>query len=136
MTQDEKDRLLDLLDNEAKWCREADARDDQGNPVHYGDEAAVAWDIVGGMCRLFGWDRSCELFVVVAGNVAGARPGDPDQDQGMRAMAAVQDFNDDPDTTYESVITKLRDIPISQGSPSPAALPPDEPPAVEQGMPQ
>ena len=133
MTQDEKDRLLDLLDNETKWCQEADARDGQGDPVHYDGETAVAWDIVGGMCRLFGWDRSCELFATVAQHVAGPRPEHPHQDQGMRAMAAVQDFNDDPNTTYESVIAKLRDIPTSQGSPFPAALPPDESATLEEG---
>ncbi len=123
MTQDEKNKLLDLLGNEGKWCRETDARDEQGDPVHYDDEKAAAWDVVGGMCRLFGWSRACELFGQVARHFTGSQPPRTLQDPEMGAMAVLQDFNDDQNTTYTSVMAQLQGLPVSQGRPSSAAFP-------------
>ena len=118
MMQEEKDKLLALLDSESKWCQEVDARDDQGAPVHYNDEAAVAWDIVGGMCHLFGWSRACTLFVQLSRHIVGQQHFRMFQDREMVAMGALQDFNDDSDTTYDVVIEKLRDMPVWSQRPS------------------
>ena len=93
MTQDEKDKLLDLFSARGRWCQDAEARDASGSPVHYSDEAAVAWDITGGMCRLFGWERACELFIHAADSTGQAGDAGP-RDRAMVAMGALQDFND------------------------------------------
>ena len=127
MRQDEKDRLLGLFDDQRRWCREVDARDDQGNAVHYDDPAAVAWDIVGGMCHLFGWRRACELFAQMTRHVVGSPPGSRwSTDPQMLAMAALQDFNDRPDTTFELVVAKLREAPVWSRKPSSEAPAPIE----------
>lgn len=62
------------------------------------------------MCFLFGWERACKLFAQVGRHVAGLK-----QDQRLRnretaAMAALLDFNDKLDTTYDLVMERLRDV--------------------------
>ena len=115
MMPDEKDRLLALFDNQNKWCQLHEARDGQGNQVPYSDEAAVAWDVVGGMCRLFGWRRACQLFGQLSRHISGTQKTRFGQDEDMIAMAALFDFNDAADTTYEKVMSMLTDMPIWRG---------------------
>ncbi len=110
MMEDEKDKLLALFENEGRWCQRVEARDQRDNPVHYNDARAAAWDVVGGMCFLFGWDRACKLFVQVAQQVTGLKHGHATRDREMAAMAALQDFNDKRDTTYDLIMARLRDV--------------------------
>ena len=110
MMQYEKDKLLALFENKSRWCQHVEARDKRGSPVHYNDERATAWDVVGGMCFLFGWERACKLFAQVGRHVTGLK-----RDQGLRnreaaAMASLLDFNDKCDTTYDLVMARLRDM--------------------------
>jgi hypothetical protein len=118
MTQDEKNRLLELFKNEHRWCKNAEARDKRGKPVHYSDKAAVAWDLIGGMCVLFGWERAVKLFIDVARHVTGQQEDWADREWTMAAMASVQDFNDKRETTYPLIIARLRSMPVHRQSPS------------------
>lgn len=110
MMQDEKDRLLALFEEESRWCQRVEARDKQGRPVHYSDGRAAAWDVVGGMCFLFGWDRACKLFVQVSRQVTGLKRSRLVRDPEMAAMASLQDFNDRCDTTFDLIRDRLRDM--------------------------
>lgn len=120
MTQDEKDMLLALFGDEERWCQHAEARDGKGHAVHYSDETATAWDVVGGMCHLFGWERACELFMHVGRHVTGLEQSPEIQDGEIAAMAALQDFNDKRSTKYELIIARLRNMPLQGGRLSPA----------------
>jgi hypothetical protein len=111
MMQNQKDKLLALFENESKWCQRVEARDAHGNPVHYNDEAATAWDVVGGLCVLFGWERACTLFVQIGRHITGVKRSHACRDAEMAAMTSLQDFNDEPDTTYDLVMERLRDMP-------------------------
>jgi hypothetical protein len=117
MIQDEKDRLIALFDAESSWCRGMDAVDADGNAVHYDDSAAVSWDIVGGLCHLFGWKRACKLFEPMSRHFAkrrhsatAARPNTE-----MAAMSALFDFNDDDETTHELFMDRLKGLPVWHG---------------------
>ena len=110
MMQDEKEKLLTLFEDENRWCQHVEARDQRGNPVHYNDATAAAWDVVGGMCFLFGWERACKLFLQVSRDVTGLKRGPGLRDREMVAMASLQDFNDQRDTTYDLVMARLRDM--------------------------
>ena len=112
MKQEEKDKLLSLFAKEQSWCQGVEARDDQGNPARYGDERAAAWDLVGGLCYLFGWSRACKLFVQVVRHIAGSSRRWTSQDREMAAMRTLQDFNDRGDMTYEEVMERLRALPV------------------------
>lgn len=118
MMQHEKDELLALFENESKWCRNVEARDRRGNPVHYSDAAAAAWDLVGGMCCLFGWDRAMSLFVQVGRHITGAQRCRTRRDREIAAMVSLQDFNDRPDTTYDGIMERLRTMPVYCPRPS------------------
>ena len=83
MMPDEKAQLLALLEDERRWCRDAEARDADGNSVSFHDATAVAWDITGALCRLFGWRRACELFRQLDRHIHGKR--------GARTKASVPD---------------------------------------------
>jgi hypothetical protein len=112
MMQNEKDKLIALFGNERNWCQDFEARDEQGEPVPYNDETAVAWDLVGGMCHLFGWARACKLFVQLGRHISGPQRPRWMQDEEMVAMAALQEFNDSQETTHELVMTKLNEMPV------------------------
>ena len=114
---DEKERLLTLLDHEGKWCRDAEAHDANGDAVRYDDAAAVAWDVTGALCRLFGWQRACVLFGQLDRHIHGKRVtiGWPAHDTEVGAMAALQDFNDRNDTTYDIVRRQIETMPVWQG---------------------
>lgn len=116
MIQDEKDKLLALFEDERRWCRGVDAMDQDGQAVHYDDEQAVSWDIVGGLCHLFGWKRASRLFEPVSRNLAGRRHlHSPSQSQEIAAMSALLDFNDNDETTYEIVMARLHELPVWHG---------------------
>jgi len=116
MVQGEKDKLLSLLDSEKRWCQDAEARDMDGDPVRHSDLGAVAWDITGALCRLFGWRRARELFVQLDRHVNGRRKPAyrPGRDAGIDSMVALQDFNDRSDTTFEVLCEQIRTIPVWQ----------------------
>ena len=110
MMQDEKDKLLALFENESRWCQHVEARDKRGNPVHYNDERATAWDVVGGMCFLFGWERARKLFGQAGRDITGLKQRNGLRNLEIAAMASLQDFNDKRDTTFDLVIARLRDM--------------------------
>ncbi len=112
MTQEEKDLLLTLLSHPSKWCKDVEARDRRGEPVHYDDPQAVAWDIVGGMCRLFGWNRAVKLFCQTWQQLTGKPQPYPVFASEIRAMQCLQDFNDLPQTNYELVISRIRGLKV------------------------
>jgi hypothetical protein len=119
ITQAEKDRILALLGNSRSWCQEAEARDGQKLDVRFDDPTAAAWDLTGAVCHLFGWDRAMELFLQLARHLPGRKPstgrrGQPPRDMQISAMAALQDFNDQSQTTHESMIAWLTSIPIAR----------------------
>jgi hypothetical protein len=113
MMQHEKDRLLTLLGTSDRWCQHAEARDRRGDAVHYDDPAAIAWDLTGAVCVLFGWARALELFAQLERQIAGRKPAAKrafalqNNDPQICSMVAVQEFNDDAETTYELVIARL-----------------------------
>jgi len=116
MTPQEQQQLLALFDRGERWCQHAEARDRSGQPVSYDDEAAVAWDLTGALCRLFGWPRAGELFCELQRRLDGSRqtareerrPAGPAQDPQMRAMAALQEFNDHAQTNFAAVVALIR----------------------------
>ena len=113
MIQEEKDRLLALFEAGSSWCQGADAMDQHGQTVHFDDEQAVSWDIVGGLCHLFGWKRAFKLFEPVGRYLTGRRLLSlHSRNQEIAAMSALLDFNDDQATTYELMMARLRDIPV------------------------
>jgi hypothetical protein len=118
MMEHEKEQLLGLFASEAKWCQHCEARDPDGNPVRYDDKTAVAWDIAGGICHLFGWRRARELFRQLHRHIDGPQRPHCDRDEHIAAMAALFDFNDALDTTYAKVVRTLQDVRVWHGRPS------------------
>ncbi|GMU24548.1 MAG: hypothetical protein AMXMBFR13_46220 [Phycisphaerae bacterium] len=120
MMQDEKDRLLTLLATNSRWCQHAEARDRDGHAVHYDDPDAVAWDLTGAVCVLFGWARALELFAQLERQLIGRKSasnrsfGMRNRDPQMCSMVAVQEFNDHTDTTYELVVARLKSLSVYQ----------------------
>ncbi len=114
MMPNEKTQLLGLLEHPGKWCRNAEALDAGGNGVVYDDDAAVAWDLTGALCRLFGWQRACVLFEQVERHIVGKRrtAGWPLRDTGIEAMKALQEFNDRADTTFDVLRERLEAMPV------------------------
>ena len=80
----------------------------------YDDDAAVAWDITGALCRLFGWQRACVLFGQMERHIVGKRRtvGWPKRDTGIDAMKALQDFNDRADTTFDMLHERIEAMPV------------------------
>lgn len=118
MMPEEKEQLLVLLDHERRWCRGAEAHDANSDAVHYDDDAAVAWDVTGALCRLFGWRRACVLFGQLDRHITGKRVaiGWPARDAEMDAMGALQDFNDQVDMTFDVVRERIETMPVWQGT--------------------
>ena len=118
MMPEEKEQLLALLDHERKWCRGAEAQDANGDAVSYDDGAAVAWDLTGAMCRLFGWRRACVLFEQLDRHINGKRVaiGWPSGDAEMHAMGALQNFNDQVDMTFDLVRARIDTMPVWHGT--------------------
>lgn len=117
MTQAEKDRLLALLDRPARWCQGAEARDARGEAVRYNAPEAVAWDIVGGMCYLFGWDRSLAIFAQAWRQITKRASGREAIAMDSTAVRWLQDFNDESKTDYTLVITRLRGLRVRSEAP-------------------
>jgi hypothetical protein len=118
MMPEEKEQLLTFLDEERKWCRDAEAHDANGNALRYDDDAAVAWDVTGAFCRLFGWQRACVLFEQLDRHINGKRVaiGWPAGDAEMHAMSALQKFNDRVDTTFDTLRERLETMPVWHGN--------------------
>ncbi len=117
MMADEKDKLLALLDSEIRWCQDAEASDSQGCPVKFNDPAAVAWDITGALCRLFGWQRARVLFGQLEQHISGRkRLHRFNRDPVIESMVALQDYNDRADTTFETILTQLGTMPVRNGT--------------------
>ena len=118
MMPDEKERLLGLLEREGSWCQGTEAQDADGIPVRYDDEAAVAWDITGALCRLFGWQRACVLFGQIDRHLNGKRTtfGWPRRNTDVDAMVALQEFNDRADTTIALLRGQVESMPVWQGN--------------------
>jgi hypothetical protein len=113
MTQDEKDRLIEFFDDEKRWCRGTDAADRRGQVVHYDDAQAVSWDIVGGLCHLFGWKRASRLFEPISRQLTRKHhTAAPLENQEIAAMSVLLDFNDDDSTTHELMMSRLRELPV------------------------
>ncbi len=115
MSSSEQDRLAGLLDDAQRWSQGAEARDDQGEPVAFSDHTAVAWDLSGALCRLFGWPRAAELFPEVARHV----PGQDEHERGggagaIDALVALQNWNDDPQTAHADVLALVRRVPVQE----------------------
>jgi hypothetical protein len=118
MMQHEKDRILTLLESKGRWCQHAEARDRRGHAVRYDDPTAVSWDLTGAVCVLFGWARALELFSQLERQVVGRKRvskhlfGLQNNDPEIRSMVAVQEFNDQADTTYELVMARLEALSV------------------------
>jgi len=117
MMPDEKSELLTLLSGHGTWCRDAEARDANGEPVQYDDPSAVAWDLTGALCRLFGWKRACTLFGQLDRGIHGKRRsfGWPAPDSEMEAMRALQNYNDRTGMTLEMIRDYVESIPTWKG---------------------
>lgn len=114
MLPEEKDKLLTLFDGPTKWCQHVEAQNVQGEAVRYDDDDAIAWDLTGGICRLFGWERACKLFGQVAKqlNSATKRQTWPVRDQSMDAMKVLQEFNDGDGMSFDRLRSTLEAMPI------------------------
>ena len=119
MMPEEKQQLLALFDDERKWCRGAEAHDADSDAVRYDAAGAVAWDMTGALCRLFGWRRACVLFEQLDRHINGRRltVGRPAGDAEMDAMGALQDFNDQVDMTFDRVRERIETMPVWHGKP-------------------
>jgi hypothetical protein len=113
MTQREKQELLDLFSMAANWCQETEARNWQGESVRYDDPSAVAWDLTGGVCHLFGWERATELFPLMERHVTGRKPDEHATNPGIASMIGLQEFNDSSDTSFEILLLRLQSVPAS-----------------------
>ncbi|MCA9245066.1 MAG: hypothetical protein KDA32_14000, partial [Phycisphaerales bacterium] len=59
---EEREQLLQLLNAPSRWTQHMEAQDERGAPALYDSDDAVAWDLTGALCRLFGWRRGLALF--------------------------------------------------------------------------
>ena len=118
MMPKEKEQLLALLDHERRWCRNAEAHDANSDAVRYDDDAAVAWDVTGALCRLFGWRRACVLFGQLDRHINGKRStiGWLARDAEMDAMSALQNFNDRADMTFDVMRERIETMPVWHGN--------------------
>jgi len=111
MTEQEKQELLSLFAIPANWCQEMEARNWEGHSVRYDDPSAVAWDLTGGVCHLFGWDRATELFPLMERHVVGHKVDRQVANPGIASMINLQEFNDRSDTSFEILLLRLASIP-------------------------
>jgi hypothetical protein len=111
----EQDRFASFFDDARRWCQAAEARDDRGEPVAFSDQTAVAWDVAGALCRLFGWARAAELFPALARHVPRLRQHERGGGAGaIDALVALQNWNDDPQTTHADVAALIRMLPVQE----------------------
>ncbi|MGD8452735.1 MAG: hypothetical protein PVJ57_13025 [Phycisphaerae bacterium] len=121
MMPSEKERLLALLEREASWSQGAEAHGVDGRAVCYDDEAAVAWDLTGALCRLFGWQRACVLFGQFDRHIHGKRSTFtwPKRNAELDAMVALQEYNDRRDTTFTMLRERIESMPVWRGDSPP-----------------
>ena len=117
MMPDEKAQFLALYSGPGHWCRDAEARDAGGHAVRFDDATAVAWDITGALCRIFGWQRACVLFEQVKKHLIGKPRAFKRSltNTGIEAMRALQEFNDQPGMTFEMLRMRLEAMPVWHG---------------------
>jgi hypothetical protein len=124
MSPNERERLVALLLDAQHWCQGAEARNADGDDVAYSDADAMAWDLTGAACHLFGWGRARQLFVQIDRYLNGGDAGASRGDSGIDAMVALQDWNDDAATTHADLIARLQSLPVAaaeaDGASSPA----------------
>lgn len=131
MRQDEKDLLIEFFGEKEKWCQGVDALDGDGNAVRRDDDSAKAWDLIGGLFRLFGERRATRLCETVARHVSRdpssrRRFGAGVRDLEWAVLITLLDFNDSQTTDYEVLMHTLRDLPVWSGKrPDFSALLPD-----------
>jgi hypothetical protein len=115
MMPHEKAELLALFQEEQRWCRDAEARDSKGNPVWFNNPDAVAWDVTGALCHLFGWARASQLFRQLHRHINGRKAVDtrvlPKDGSDVPSMVALQEFNDRPDMTYLAIREEIETMP-------------------------
>lgn len=117
MVADEKSRILTLFSRKSAWCRNAEARDEDGTPVQYDDPRAVSWDLPGGLCHLFGWRRTSVLLPQIERHITGKkRPYRYDEDPVIASLVALQTYNDCAETDYDSIHTALASMPVWAGA--------------------
>jgi len=113
MQDTEKVKLLALFRNESFWCQEAEARNAVGEEVKLNDSCATAWDLTGGLCALFGWERACALYGQIAQHLrAQSDPGVRAEFEAMEAFAVLQEFNDRESTRFADVFSLLESMPV------------------------
>lgn len=113
MTVNERQRLVALLADPLHWCQGAEARDEAGEAVPYSDPQATAWDVTGALCRLFGWQRACELFPQVRRHLTPAVSREPARlGVGIDALVALQDYNDVEGRTHAELLAELTCMPV------------------------
>lgn len=114
MNTEELDRLRDLFSNSNRWCKNAEARSARGVAVRYGDPDAVAWDLTGGLCLLFGWRRACDLFRQIDRHLNRHRSLRwRVQDPHIESMLALQEFNDGDHMNHQTLMERLASMPVS-----------------------
>jgi len=113
----EKTELLALLGRHGTWCRDAEARDAEGKPVRFDDPSAVAWDLTGALCHLYGWQRACVLFSQFDRHIHGKRKqlSWPATDPDIAAMESLQVFNDRADTVFATIRELVQTMPTWRG---------------------
>jgi hypothetical protein len=128
MTSQEKDQLLALLLDVRHWCRSAEARSGDGQPVTYSDPEATAWDLTGAVCHLFGWRRACELFIQIDRRLHPRARAALAGDAAITAMVSLQSWNDDPQMSHPELLAVLERLPVSNragNGEEPSAAAPD-----------
>lgn len=116
MLPEEKERVLAFFETEARWCQHAEARDTNGGAVQYDDPEAVAWDLTGGLFRLFGPQRTNVLLGQIERHISGRkRPYQFGRDPVIESILALQSYNDRPETTFETLVGCLQTIPVWAG---------------------
>lgn len=109
MRTEEMSQLLALYSDPSHWCRHAEARNARGTPVRYGDPSAVAWDLTGALCMLFGWERACVLFRQIDKHLLRDRALRwRILDSHIESMLALQECNDRAGTTLDWLINRLQ----------------------------
>ncbi|MHC5112087.1 MAG: hypothetical protein ACYTHJ_19670 [Planctomycetota bacterium] len=112
----EKVKLVGLFATDANWCQGAEARDANGDAVKFDDPMAIAWDITGALCLLFGWTRARTLFGQFERHVNKTRrvPGF-NRDAAVESMVLLQAYYDRPDATFERFRGDLETMPVWEG---------------------
>ena len=123
MRTDELNELMELLANPKHWCQGAEARTASGAPVKYSDPEAIAWDITGALCVLFGWERACILFCQIDKHLLKDRSLRwRVHDVHVESMLALQEINDSHSTSHDWLIERLKTMRVFDPLPRHEAL--------------